>query len=403
MEDAPILKPLTTHPSHALGTNPTSRCVTGRAQAPNSLPSTKPNALPRASETPALQPTALPTRASLTHQLHPPTEKAQQDIPPTAAGNVPAQPSPPSPTATYEFTFRSLSAKFGQQDCEAYVRSLPPSTIDLFVTSPPYFIGKDYDLSTQLDDFETTIAAILPHIATALKPSGSLCWQLGNHVSSSGIIPLDICASNAMRRSTSFQLRNRIIWVYSHGPHARRRFSGRHETILWYTKGQDYYFDLDAVRIPQKYPGKRHYKGPHKGAFSGNPHGKNPGDYWEIGATWEIPNVKANHIEKTAHPCQFPLALVQRLVLALCPRNGVVLDPFMGSGTTALAALLNGRSFLGCDTSSHYLEIAAERIRALKAGTLKYRRDEPIHGPFPNHQVAITPDHFSIQEKSSDE
>ena len=310
-------------------------------------------------------------------------------------------PTPP-PCDTFVIQFNNSTAKFSNADCEAYMKTLGPQSIDLFVTSPPYFIGKEYDPSKQIADFEQTIARLLPNISRALKAGGSVCWQLGNHVSIEGILPLDFCVANAMKQSNSFRLRNRIIWAYSHGTHARRRFSGRHETILWYTKGTEYYFDLDAVRVPQKYPGKKHYKGPNKGDYSGNPLGKNPGDYWESGALWEIPNVKANHIEKTAHPCQFPVALVQRLVLALCPPSGVVLDPFMGSGTTAVASLLHGRHFRGCDISAEYLHIAASRLHQLTLGTLKYRLDTPIHGPSRNQKVAMTPDHFHTQQEKCD-
>ncbi|MCL0184432.1 site-specific DNA-methyltransferase, partial [Klebsiella pneumoniae] len=111
-------------------------------------------------------------------------------------------------------------------------------------------------------------------------------------------------------------------------------------------------FNLDEVRIPQKYPGKRSYKGPNKGQLSGNPIGKNPSD------VWDIPNVKANHIEKTIHPCQFPVTIPQRLIKALTNKNGLVLDPFMGSGTTEVAALVEGRRFVGSEIQKSYFDIS---------------------------------------------
>ena len=101
-------------------------------------------------------------------------------------------------------------------------------------------------------------------------------------------------------------------------------------------------------------------------------------------------------MEKTEHPCQFPIALVRRLVLALCPKGGVVLDPFIGSGTTAVAALLDGRNFIGCDIADKYLAIAESRLNALANGTLKYRKDTPIYVPSGNELVATVPDHFKI-------
>ena len=145
-------------------------------------------------------------------------------------------------------------------------------------------------------------------------------------------------------------LRNRIVWTFGHGLNSEHRFSGRHETNLWFTKGNDYIFNLDCVRVPQKYPGKTFFKGKRKGEISGNPLGKNPTD------VWDIPNVKANHVEKTEHPCQFPEALAQRLILALTNESDIVLDPFLGSGTTALACHLNNRRFVGFELEKNILK-----------------------------------------------
>lgn len=151
------------------------------------------------------------------------------------------------------------------------------------------------------------------------------------------------------------KLRNRIVWHFGHGLHASSRFSGRYETILWFTKSDDYIFNLDNVRVPSKYPGKLHYKGPNKGKPSGNPLGKNPSDVWEIlkqdwdSCFWEIPNVKSNHPEKTDHPCQFPIELVERCVLALTNEESWILDPFGGVGTTVIASLKNNRRCVSVD------------------------------------------------------
>ena len=159
---------------------------------------------------------------------------------------------------------------------------------------------------------------------------------------------------------------------------------------MWYTKGKEFNFDLDSVRIPQKYPGKRHYKGAKKGEYSGNPLGKNPSD------VWDIPNVKANHIEKTEHPCQFPISIPQRLVKALTPKNGLVLDPFFGSGATSIAAMLEGRRFVGSETEEKYCKIATERTREAITGTIKYREDRPVAEPDTKLAVARRPSHFKI-------
>ena len=289
------------------------------------------------------------------------------------------------------FEYGEVTATLMRADFLSFLKTIESESVDLVVTSPPYFIGKEYDCSSHVTDFEQTFLALVPEVGRILKCGGSVCWQVGNYVMHNTITPLDYIIATAMSANNSFSLRNRIVWTYSHGTNERKRFSGRHETILWYTKGENYHFDLDAVRVPQKYPRKRHYKGPNKGSYSGNPLGKNPGDYWDFGAIWEIPNVKANHVEKTEHPCQYPIALVRRLILALCPDGGVVVDPFLGSGTTAVAALLDGRNFLGCDIVGKYMSIAETRIEALLRGDLRYRADTPIQQPSTDEKLAVPP------------
>jgi len=250
-------------------------------------------------------------------------------------------------------------------------------------------MGKEYDKSISIKDFVADHERLAPLLVRALKDGGSLCWQIGHHVQDGVVVPLDALVYPIFAAQGGLLLRNRIVWTFGHGVHATRRFSGRHETILWFTKGQEYEFNLDAVRVAQKYPGKRHYKGPKKGEWSGNPLGKNPSD------VWEIPNVKSRHIEKTNHPCQFPVALVQRLIRALATPGGLVVDPFMGSGTSALAAALENRRFAGCDVEKSYVVAARKRIAHLKAGLATYRPlERPIYEPSGNEAVAKRPPHF---------
>lgn len=282
-----------------------------------------------------------------------------------------------------------LESEFVKQltrgDALHFLSELPDESVDLVVSSPPYFMGKEYDTSCSIDDFVLIHEQLSRQLVRIVKPGGSICWQVGSHVRNNIVIPLDAVVYSVFSESNEIQLRNRIIWTFGHGAHCSRRFSGRHETVLWFTKGDNYYFELDAVRVPQKYPGKKHYKGPNRGLPSGNPLGKNPGD------VWEIPNVKAGHVEKTGHPCQFPVALVQRLVKALTPTNGLVIDPYVGSGSSAIAALMEGRNFMGCDLEVRYLKIARDRIRKLQNGTLKCRADEPIYIPSQGDSVTKVP------------
>jgi adenine-specific DNA-methyltransferase len=193
-----------------------------------------------------------------------------------------------------------------ENDVEQLLSALPDEKIfDLIVTSPPYNVGKSYEKKSPLDEYLKWQTRVIEMLLPKLKDTGSICWQVGNFVDNGHIIPLDIQFDPVFRRH-GLLLRNRIIWHFGHGLHNKHRFSGRYEVILWYTKSDDYVFNLDAVRIPSKYPGKRHFKGPKAGQLSGNPRGKNPED------VWGIPNVKSNHIEKTARPCQFPVGLIEQ-------------------------------------------------------------------------------------------
>jgi adenine-specific DNA-methyltransferase len=267
-------------------------------------------------------------------------------------------------------------------------------TVDLTVTSPPYCIGKAYESeSTTTADFIKTQREILPEVVRVTKQGGSICWQTGYHVTNGEAFPLDFAIYEILRDVPDIHLRNRVIWSFGHGLNSTTRFSGRHEVVLWFTKGTVRNFNLDAIRVPQKYPGKRHYKGENKGTLSGNPLGKNPGD------VWELPNVNANHIEKTNHPCQFPVGLAQRFIRALCPENGLVLDPFMGSGSSGVAAKLESRRFLGAEVFHDYMTVAVDRLNSAQKGTVRVRDlNKPIYIPSPNSAVAKRPDHFLNEE-----
>lgn len=278
-------------------------------------------------------------------------------------------------------------------DCITVIDSIPDNSIDLVFTSPPYFMGKDYDHSMLAEDFLEKISALQDKIFPKLKCGGSLCWQVGNHVRNAVITPLDFLVHQVCAQYPELKLRNRVIWTFEHGVHAKKRLSGRYETVLWYTKGEHYKFNLDEIRISQKYPGKRYYKGPNRGELSGNPLGKNPGD------VWSIPNVKANHVEKTAHPCQFPVALVSRFTRALSPKNGTILDPFSGSSSTAIAALETNRKFHCIELNKRYFDISKERISNWYEGKIRIREDVPAAIPNPKSAVAMRPPHFQTEEK----
>lgn len=269
----------------------------------------------------------------------------------------------------------SRNVKMACETNLSFLRPLADGMAQLIITSPPYNIGKSYERRSSLETYVQDQAQVISECARLLSNEGSLCWQVGNHVDKGEIVPLDIVLYPIFREH-GLKLRNRVVWHFEHGLHCSKRFSGRYETVLWFTKSDDYYFNLDPVRVPSKYPGKRHFKGPKAGKLSGHPLGKNPSD------VWIIPNVKHNHVEKTEHPCQFPVELVERFVLSMSREGDVVLDPYMGVGSSVIAAIKNGRVGYGCDIEQAYLDIAWERVHLLRAGFLKTRpMGKPVYDP----------------------
>lgn len=273
-------------------------------------------------------------------------------------------------------------------DCRNLLAAMPDESAQLIVTSPPYNIGKQYERRMTLADYLAREKEVINLCIDKLRRGGSICWQIGNHVDAGEIFPLDILLYPYFA-GRGLRLRNRIVWHFEHGLHCSQRFSGRYETIIWFTKDHadgGYTFNLDPVRVPQKYPGKRHFKGPKKGEYSANPLGKNPGDLWII------PNVKHNHPEKTAHPCQYPIELIERLVLSMTNEGDLILDPYMGSGSALVAAVLHGRRAAGADTSPEYVDIARQRVSAAVAGTLRIRpRNRPVYIPPGNSTLVQRP------------
>ncbi len=313
-----------------------------------------------------------------------------------------------------------------QGDVSELLDSLPRSNkFDLILTSPPYNLDKEYEEKKSFNDFLMWQEKIIVKLIDRLKPGGSICWQVGNYVENGVIYPLDIYQTPIFL-DRNLKLRNRIIWTYEHGFAAQKRFSGRYETVLWFSKDEEYTFNLDAVRERQKYPSKRHSKGPKgplkataegtlgwrenrkdntrkiyiktkdsklslgsfdlkrevqvdrnsevnigdvilRGEPSGNPIGKNPGD------VWNIPNVNSQHVEKTDHPCQFPVELAQRLILSLSNEGELVFDPFSGVATSGCAALLEGRAYWGCELQTKYNKEGLKRLKKAAKGDLNHR------------------------------
>lgn len=311
-----------------------------------------------------------------------------------------------STTAKRKAKKDTITCKYIHGDSREVLNALIVSKrkFKLIMTSPPYNMEKEYERSLSLENYKKEIEIVISKLVDLLDATGSICWQVGNYINpkTREVIPLDIFYHDIFK-SHKLLLRNRIIWHFGHGLHASHRFSGRYETIMWYTKSQNYTFNLDPVRIKHKYPGKTYYKGEKKGQISGNPKGKNPSDVWKIikadwdNEIWNIPNVKANHKEKTIHPCQYPIELVDRCVLALTNEGDWVLDPYAGVGSTMIGSLRNNRNCIGIEKLKKYITIGEKRITSYKNGLLKIREvGTEIFEPDPNMSVAKKPDHFYI-------
>ena len=241
-------------------------------------------------------------------------------------------------------------------DCLELMKKLPEKSVDLIVSSPPYNIGKDYEKKRALNIYLDEQREVLSECHRILKDTGSIFWQVGAYSNKGMLIPLDVKFFPILE-DLGMIPRNRIIWLRQHGLHGKNKFSARHETILWFTKSNDYKFNLDPIRVPQKYKNKKHYRGDKKGELSCNPDGKNPGDIWAFR------NVKHNHEEQTVHPCQFPEDLIARVVLSTTEEGDYVMDPYMGTGTVAVVAQDYDRNFYGAELDENYHQVALRRLK----------------------------------------
>lgn len=240
------------------------------------------------------------------------------------------------------------------------MQRIPDASIDLIIADPPYGLGKDYGNDSDKLDTEAYLQWMQQWIDVALpklKANGSLYIFLTWRYSPEVFVMLK-------QRMTMV---NEIIWdrrVPSMGG-STRKFSSVHDTVGFFVKARDYYFDLDAVRIPYDEQTK---KARSRSIFVGAKWlelGYNPKDVWSVS------RLHREHRERADHPTQKPLEIIERMVKASCPVNGIVLDPFMGSGTTAVAAKRCGRNFTGFELNPDYCKLIEQRLAALS-------KDEPV-------------------------
>lgn len=258
-----------------------------------------------------------------------------------------------------------------QLDCVEAMKRLPAGLVDLTVTSPPYNIGKEYETTTDVEKYVAWCAEWIDGVARASSLTASFWLNVG-YLSMPGrgkCVPISYLLWNKV---PLFFLQE-IVWNYAAGVAARKNFSPRNEKFLWYVKNPDLYtFNLDDVRDPNvKYPNQKK-----NGKLKCNPLGKNPTDVWEFAKVTSGTNRASP--ERTAHPAQFPVAVIDRVVRACSNHGDIVLDPFMGSGTTAEVALGTGRFVVGFEIERRYIDITEKRLQNFQEWDLGVRAQRSL-------------------------
>ena len=217
---------------------------------------------------------------------------------------------------------------------------LPDGAVDLIVADPPYNLGKDYGNNRDLkawDQYETFTRQWLSESVRVLKPTGSIYVFMGVRFISH--------LFRIMEHDCRLRFNGWITWHYTQGMGRKSGFSPRHEDVLFFTKSAEFTFNLNDVRVPQKYFRTRN-----------NMAGANPGDVWQFS------HVHYCSAERQNHPTQKPEALLERILRASSNRGDVVLDPFVGSGTTCRVADVLGRKWIGIDVNPQYVAMSRERL-----------------------------------------
>lgn len=243
-------------------------------------------------------------------------------------------------------------------DCVVAMSTLSKEGIlvDLTLTSPPYNIGKEYESTMDVEKYVAWCTKWIGLVHSITSKNGAMWLNVG-YLEIPGrarAIPIPYLLWDKIQ----FYLMQEIVWHYGAGVACKRAFSPRNEKWLWYVKNKDSYtFNLDDIRDPNvKYPNQRK-----NGKLRCNPAGKNPSD------VWIIPKVTSGSgracKERTPHPAQFPEAVVERALRGASSVGDLVMDPFLGSGSTAVVALKAGRMFVGFEINTDYCKFAVERIK----------------------------------------
>lgn len=262
--------------------------------------------------------------------------------------------------------FRGDKYAIYKGDCLELLSSIPKGAIDLTFTSPPYNIGKEYETVRPVKEFIDWCAEWIEKVYQATNVNGALLLNVG-YLSLPGrakSIPIPYLLWDKI----PFFLQQEIVWNYGAGVSARKFLSPRNEKMLWYVKDEEnYVFNLDDIRDPDvAYPNQKK-----NGKLRCNTIGKNPSDVWQIAKVTSGKGRASK--ERTPHPAQFPLDLCERAIKGFSPKNGIVLDPFLGSGSAMEGCLRWGRYSIGFEIRDDYCAIAAERIEnALSQASLNF-------------------------------
>lgn len=278
-----------------------------------------------------------------------------------------------------------------QGDAVQVLRTFCPDAADVIVTSPPYYRQRDYEHPEQIgqeaspDEYVKRLVSVFREARRVLKPSGTLWMVLGDKYEGKRLLGMPWRVALALQ-DDGWYLRSDVIW---HKPNAmpssvRNRPTTDHEYVFMLSRGEQYYYDADAIREPhvtfseqsRMRGGRNHFfrrgSTPEAGKNGGStnlhngrwdqafhPKGRNKR------TVWSIPLSKC----REAHFAVFPESLVETCIKAGCPKGGVVLDPFLGSGTTAVVAKRLGRQYVGIEMVTDYLEIARRRIESTEPTT----------------------------------
>lgn len=245
--------------------------------------------------------------------------------------------------------------RFINTNCIEAMGRMESSSVDLVVTSPPYNAGKEYETDLSLEEYLQFAERWIAHIPRLLTPTGAF-WLNVRHfmLSPTEAVPLPYLIYPILVKH-GLHVVQEVVWHFEGGLNYSRRFSHRTERWMWCVKDPtDYVFHLDDVRDHTLNIGKDRRN---------HPAGKNPTDYWHFPS---VVGGRGASSEKTAHPCQFPVAMIERIIRACSNSGDVVLDCFGGSGSTAVAAYENGRSFISIEIDQRYDEIARDRLQKLR-------------------------------------